>query len=157
MWLQYMTFSSLMFDQNMTLIFLSVDEQEVTDSKPESSECERPEKPDLKDDLLDSAAASTSVSEKSPRSPQLSDFGLERYIVSQVLPNPPQAVNNQKEEPKILTPFSKHSLLKTPKCALKMDDFECVTPKLEHFGISEYTMCLNDDYTIGLKNVKTNR
>ena len=37
-----------------------------------------------------------------------------------------------------------------------MDDFECVTPKLEHFGISEYTMCLNDDYTIGLKNVKTN-
>ena len=57
-----MTFSSLMFDQNMTLIFLSVDEQEVTDSKPESSECERPEKPDLKDDLLDSAAASTSVS-----------------------------------------------------------------------------------------------
>ena len=23
-------------------------------------------------------------------------------------------------------------------------------------GISEYTMCLNDDYTIGLKNVKTN-
>ncbi|XP_044783221.1 spindle and kinetochore-associated protein 3 isoform X2 [Bubalus kerabau] len=134
----------------------SVDEQEVTDSKPESSECERPEKPDVKDDLLDSAAASTSVSEKSPRSPQLSDFGLERYIVSQVLPNPPQAVNNQKEEPKILTPFSKHSLVKTPKCALKMDDFECVTPKLEHFGISEYTMCLNDDYTIGLKNVKTN-
>ena len=37
-----------------------------------------------------------------------------------------------------------------------MDDFECVTPKLEHFGISEYTMCLNDDYTVGLKNVKTN-
>ncbi|XP_060988989.1 spindle and kinetochore-associated protein 3 [Dama dama] len=134
----------------------SVDEQEVTDSKPESSECERPVKPDVKDNLLDSAAASTSVSEKSPRSPQLSDFGLERYIVSQVLPNPPQAVNNQKEEPKILTPFSKYSLVKTPKCALKMDDFECVTPKLEHFGISEYTMCLNDDYTIGLKNVKTN-
>lgn len=135
----------------------SVDEQEVTDSKPESSECECPAKPDVKDDLLDSAAAGTSVSEKSPRSPQLSDFGLERYIVSQVLPNPPQAVNNQKEEPKILTPFSKYSLVKTPKCALKMDDFECVTPKLEHFGISEYTMCLNDDYTIGLKNVKTNR
>ena len=37
-----------------------------------------------------------------------------------------------------------------------MDDFECVTPKLEHFGVSEYTMCLNDDYMIGLKNVKTN-
>lgn len=35
-----------------------------------------------------------------------------------------------------------------------MDDFECVTPKLEHFGISEYTMCLNEDYTMGLKNMK---
>ena len=67
----------------------SVDEQEVTDSKPESSECERPEKPDVKDDLLDSAAPSTSVSEKSPHSPQLSDFGLEQYIISQFLPNPP--------------------------------------------------------------------
>ena len=85
----------------------SVGEQEVTDSKPESSECENPEKPDTKDDFLDSAALSNSVSEKSSPSSQLSDVGLEWYIVSQVLPNPPQAVNNQKEEPKILTPFSK--------------------------------------------------
>ena len=86
---------------------------------------EYPEKPDVKDDLLDSAAPSTSA--KSPHSPQRSDFGLEQYIVSQVLPNPPQAVNNEKEEPKILTPFSKQSLVKTPKCALKMDDFELVS------------------------------
>ena len=87
------------------------------------NEC--PEKPDVKDDLLDSAAPSTSA--KSPHSPQLSDFGLEQYIVCQVLPNPPEAVNNEKEEPKILTPFSKQSLVKTPKCALKMDDFELVS------------------------------
>ena len=105
----------------------SVDEQEVTDSKPASSECERPEKPDVEDDLLDFAVPSTSVSEKSPHSPQLSDFGLEQYIVSQVLPNPPQAVNNEKEEPKTLTPFSKQSLVKTSKCALKMDHFELVS------------------------------
>ena len=104
-----------------------MDEQEVTDSKPESSECERPEMPDVKDNLLHSAAASTSVPEKSPRSPQLSDFGLERYIVSQVIPNPPQAVNNEKAEPKILTPFSKQSLVNTSKCALKMGDFELVS------------------------------
>lgn len=31
-----------------------------------------------------------------------------------------------------------------------MDDFECVTPKLEHFGISEHTMCMNEDYTMAL-------
>ncbi|XP_057562980.1 spindle and kinetochore-associated protein 3 isoform X2 [Hippopotamus amphibius kiboko] len=134
----------------------SVDEQEVTDSKPESNKHENPEKPDVKNDLSDSAPPSSCVSGESPRSPQLSDFGLERYMISQVLRSPPQAVNNQKEEPKILTPFSKQSLVKTPKCALKMDDFECVTPKLEHFGISEYTLCLNEDYTIGLKNVKNN-
>ncbi|XP_024606250.1 spindle and kinetochore-associated protein 3 isoform X2 [Neophocaena asiaeorientalis asiaeorientalis] len=134
----------------------SVDEQEVVDSKPENNKRENPEKPDVKGDLSDSAPPSSSVSEKPPRSPQLSDFGLERYMISQVLPNPPQAVNNEKEEPKILTPFSKRTLVRTPKCALKMDDFECVTPKLEHFGISEYTVCLNEDYTMGLKNVKNN-
>ncbi|KAB0371705.1 hypothetical protein FD755_016643, partial [Muntiacus reevesi] len=105
--------------------------------KNSSSECENPEKPDMKDDLLDSAALSTSVSEKSPR----------------ILPNPPQAVNNPKEEPKCLTSFSKQSLIKIPKCALKMDDFECVTPKLEHFGISEYTMCLNDTETTEIEPV----
>lgn len=137
-----------------------MDEQEVIESKPESAKHENLQKPDVKDDLSDPAVPSGSVSEKSPRSPQLSDFGLERYMISQVLPNPPQAVNSHKEEPKIITPSSKQSpvkVIKTPKCALKMDDFECVTPKLEHFGISEYTMCLNEDYTMGLKNVKKNK
>ncbi|KAJ7411758.1 spindle and kinetochore-associated protein 3 [Willisornis vidua] len=31
-----------------------------------------------------------------------------------------------------------------------MDDYECVTPKFEHFGITEHTMCMNEDYTISL-------
>ncbi|XP_030669117.1 spindle and kinetochore-associated protein 3 isoform X1 [Nomascus leucogenys] len=138
----------------------SVHEQEAINSDPELSNCENFQKTDVKDDLSDPAVTSSCISEKSPRSPQLSDFGLERYMVSQVLPNPPQAVNNYKEEPVIVTPPTKQSLvkvLKTPKCALKMDDFECVTPKLEHFGISEYTMCLNEDYTMGLKNVRNNK
>uniref|UniRef100_A0A8C8Z587 Spindle and kinetochore associated complex subunit 3 n=1 Tax=Prolemur simus TaxID=1328070 RepID=A0A8C8Z587_PROSS len=145
-----MGFSVLMFDHN----------QEVIDSTPELSNCEIFQKPDVKDDLCDPTVASSSISEKSPRSPQLSDFGLERYMISQVLPKPSQAVNNQKEEPKIITPATRQSpvkVLKTPKCALKMDDFECVTPKLEHFGISEYTICLNEDYTMGLKNVKNKK
>ncbi|XP_054557432.1 spindle and kinetochore-associated protein 3 isoform X1 [Talpa occidentalis] len=138
----------------------SVDEQEVTDFKPESTEHENVKKSDVKDDLSDPAILGSSVSEKSPRSPQLSDFGLERYMIPQALPSPLQVVNNHKEEPKHLTPSSTQSLVKvpkTPKCALKMDDFECVTPKLEHFGISEYTMCLNEDYTMGLKNMKEKR
>lgn len=108
----------------------------------------------MKDDLSDAAMPSSNVSENSPRSPQLSDFGLERYMI---LPNLPRAISNNKEETEIITPSSKESLVsvpKTPKCTLKMDDFECVTPKLEHFGISEYTMCLNEDYTMGLKSMK---
>ncbi|XP_036107667.1 spindle and kinetochore-associated protein 3 [Molossus molossus] len=133
-----------------------VDEQEVVDSKPESTKDEMLQKPDVKNGMSDPAALSSSASEKMPCSPQLSDFGLERYLIYQVPPIPPQAIN-QKKEPETLTPTSKQSLvqvLKTPKCALNMDDFECVTPKLEHFGISEYTMCLNEDYTMGLKNRK---
>ncbi|CAD7671274.1 unnamed protein product [Nyctereutes procyonoides] len=138
----------------------SVDEQEIMDSESESMKHENFQMTDVKNNLSDPAIPSTSGSEKSPRSPQLSDFGLERYMISQVPPNPPQAVNNHEEEPKNLTPSSKQSLvkeLKTPKCALKMDDFECVTPKLEHFGISDYTACLNEDYTMGLKNMKKNK
>uniref|UniRef100_A0A8C0TMS8 Spindle and kinetochore-associated protein 3 n=2 Tax=Canis lupus familiaris TaxID=9615 RepID=A0A8C0TMS8_CANLF len=138
----------------------SVDEQEIMDSESESTKHENFQMTDVKDNLSDPAIPSTSGSEKSPRSPQLSDFGLERYMISQVPPNPPQAVNNHEEEPKNLTPSSKQSLvkeLKTPKCALKMDDFECVTPKLEHFGISDYTACLNEDYTMGLKSMKENK
>ncbi|XP_023606960.1 spindle and kinetochore-associated protein 3 isoform X2 [Myotis lucifugus] len=132
-------------------------EQEAIDSKPESTRDENLQKPDVKDDMSNPVVPSSSVSEKIPCSPQLSDFGLERYLISQIPPNPPQAVNNHKKERNMLTPSSKQSpveVLKTPKCALNMDDFECVTPKLEHFGISEYTVCLNEDYTMGLKNVK---
>lgn len=135
-------------------------EQEASDSKPESTRDENLQKPDVKDDMSNPVVPSSSVSEKIPCSPQLSDFGLERYLISQIPPNPQQAVNNHKKEPNTLTPSSKQlpvKILKTPKCAINMDDFECVTPKLEHFGISEYTVCLNEDYTMGLKNVKSKR
>lgn len=58
-----------------------------------------------------------------------------------------QANLNNRTPLKALTPCT---LPKTPKCKLKMDDYECVTPKLEHFGISEHTMCMNEDYTMSL-------
>ncbi|XP_023598212.1 spindle and kinetochore-associated protein 3 isoform X1 [Trichechus manatus latirostris] len=137
----------------------SVDEHEIINSKPELAKCDNLQKPDKKDDLSDFTVPSSFISEIPPRSPQLSDFGLERYMISQTLPNHPQEVNNCKEELTIFSPPTKQSpttVLKTPKCALKMDDFECMTPKLEHFGISEYTY-LNEDYTVGLKHVKNNK
>ncbi|XP_038005723.1 spindle and kinetochore-associated protein 3 isoform X2 [Motacilla alba alba] len=89
------------------------------------------------------------------RNPQLSDFGLSQYAFSR----PWSALKAQhtasarqlkarNETPlRLRTP---QALPKTPKCKLKMDDYECVTPKLEHFGISEHTMCMNEDYTMSL-------
>ncbi|XP_021494754.1 spindle and kinetochore-associated protein 3 isoform X1 [Meriones unguiculatus] len=132
-------------------------EQREGKSTPEVAVCEDVEEPGVKGDLSDPCVPSSSVSEKPLRSPQLSDFGLERYMVSQVPANPPQTAISLEEECVSETPPAKEpfvKVLKTPRCAIRMDDFECVTPKLEHFGISEYTMCLNEDYTIGLKNMK---
>ncbi|OPJ81146.1 spindle and kinetochore-associated protein 3 [Patagioenas fasciata monilis] len=89
------------------------------------------------------------------RNPQLSDFGLSQYAFSrpwsagkgQHITNTHQE-NSKNKTP--LKPQTPRTLAKTPKCTLKMDDYECVTPKLEQFGISEHTMCMNEDYTISL-------
>ncbi|NWS38583.1 SKA3 protein, partial [Probosciger aterrimus] len=89
------------------------------------------------------------------RNPRLSDFGLSQYsfyrpwsvVEGQHTTNVHQANLNNRTPLKALTPCT---LPKTPKCKLKMDDYECVTPKLEHFGISEHTMCMNEDYTMSL-------
>ncbi|MEJ1280356.1 spindle and kinetochore-associated protein 3 isoform X2 [Cricetulus griseus] len=134
-------------------------EHKVSDSASELDVCEDLQMPGVEGDLSDPCVPSSSVSENLLlRSPQLSDFGLERYMVSRVPNPPPQAADSLKEGSVSETPPSKDSsvtVIKTPRCALKMDDFECTTPKLEHFGISEYTMCLNEDYTMALKNRKT--
>ncbi|NWR92588.1 SKA3 protein, partial [Furnarius figulus] len=90
-----------------------------------------------------------------PCDPQLSDFGLSRYAFSrpwsavktQQTTNAYQQKSKNETLLKMQTPCT---LPKTPKCRLKMDDYECVTPKLEHFGISEHTMCMNEDYTMSL-------
>ncbi|NXK89976.1 SKA3 protein, partial [Formicarius rufipectus] len=87
--------------------------------------------------------------------PQLSDFGLSQYAFSRPWSavKTQQTTNSRQQKSKIETPLklrTPRTLPKTPKCRLKMDDYECVTPKLEHFGISEHTMCMNEDYTISL-------
>ncbi|XP_021235234.1 spindle and kinetochore-associated protein 3 isoform X2 [Numida meleagris] len=89
------------------------------------------------------------------RNPQLSDFGLSQYAFSRPWSalNGQHAANASQENAKHKTPLKTQApsvLPKTPKCMLKMDDYECVTPKLEHFGISEHTMCMNEDYTMAL-------
>nr|XP_006138927.1 spindle and kinetochore-associated protein 3 isoform X2 [Pelodiscus sinensis] len=87
--------------------------------------------------------------------PQLSDFGLSQYAFSRTwdVMDVQSQINMHKEDSKNRIPTPKQTP-KTPKCTLKMDDYDCLTPKLEHFGISEHTMCLNDDYTMALINKK---
>ncbi|NXM00806.1 SKA3 protein, partial [Tyrannus savana] len=89
------------------------------------------------------------------RSPQLSDFGLSQYAFSrpwsavktQHTTNAYQQKSRNDTPLKVQTPCA---FPRTPKCKLKMDGYEFATPKLEHFGISEHTMCLNEDYTTSL-------
>ncbi|NXO96825.1 SKA3 protein, partial [Certhia brachydactyla] len=89
------------------------------------------------------------------RNPQLADFGLSQYAFSRPWSagKAQHAPSARQQKPKNETPLklqTPRALPKTPKCKLKMDDYECVTPKLEHFGISEHTMCMNEDYTMSL-------
>ncbi|NXX30553.1 SKA3 protein, partial [Nicator chloris] len=88
------------------------------------------------------------------RNPQLSDFGLSQYAFCRPwsagkAQHAASAQRTAKDETPLKLPTPR-ALPKTPKCKLKMDDYECVTPKLEHFGISEHTMCMNEDYTMSL-------
>ncbi|XP_052003984.1 spindle and kinetochore-associated protein 3-like [Xyrauchen texanus] len=90
--------------------------------------------------------------------PKLSDFGLSALnflrvvgeaeplqstvpIPAVALSPPPFVMNMQPPQPK------------TPKCSLRMDE-DAPTPRIEDFGISEYTMCWNNDFTLDLFSKK---
>uniref|UniRef100_A0A8C4EST8 Spindle and kinetochore associated complex subunit 3 n=1 Tax=Dicentrarchus labrax TaxID=13489 RepID=A0A8C4EST8_DICLA len=95
------------------------------------------------------------------RTPQLSDFGLSEMQLkrtlagaewcSEVPPMPEMSL----PLPSLSTPAPPPMPI-TPKCALRMDDDELQTPQMHDFGISEHTMCLNNDFTMDLlqKNVE---
>ncbi|XP_031171968.1 spindle and kinetochore-associated protein 3 isoform X2 [Sander lucioperca] len=92
------------------------------------------------------------------QTPQLSDFGLSEMQLkrtlagcSEVPPMPEMSLPH----PSLNTPAPPPMPL-TPKCALRMDDDELQTPQMSDFGISEHTMCLNNDFTMDLlrKNVE---
>uniref|UniRef100_A0AAY4DRV0 Spindle and kinetochore-associated protein 3 n=1 Tax=Denticeps clupeoides TaxID=299321 RepID=A0AAY4DRV0_9TELE len=122
---------------------------------------------------------STPVKEDPPpvdpmRTPQLSDFGLSEMHLKKVLeglgmhqePAPLQelSLHPRKEEywkEEHLTDFitSNPPMPKTPKCDLRLDE-DLPTPRLEDFGITEHTTCLNNDFTMDLfrkKPPKTSR
>ncbi|KAG7331306.1 hypothetical protein KOW79_005275 [Hemibagrus wyckioides] len=87
------------------------------------------------------------------RTPQLSDFGLTALHL-QMLCNPDRSQDVAPVPAMALTPPSLLKTMcefqpKTPKCSLSMDE-EALTPRLEDFGITESTMCFNNDFTMDL-------
>ncbi|KAK2840154.1 hypothetical protein Q5P01_013894 [Channa striata] len=94
------------------------------------------------------------------RTPQLSDFGLSEMQLKRALAGewcsevPPMPEINL-PQPLLNTPAPPPMPL-TPKCALRMDD-EPQTPQMHDFGISEHTMCLNNDFTMDLFRKKTEK
>ncbi|KAL6484817.1 hypothetical protein MHYP_G00068620 [Metynnis hypsauchen] len=100
------------------------------------------------------------------RTPQLADFGLSALHLQMVLGNAelsacevaPIPAVGLSPPPTPLVMTMQPSLPKTPRCSLVMDE-DAPTPRLEDFGITEHTMCLNNDFTMGLfrKKPPTNR
>ncbi|KAL6100394.1 ska3 [Pungitius sinensis] len=93
------------------------------------------------------------------RTPQLSDFGLSEVEMKRAL----AGVEWCAEAPLMPELSLPHASLSTPppmpmtpKRALRMDDDELQTPQMSDFGLSEHTMCLNNDFTMDLfrKNVE---
>lgn len=89
------------------------------------------------------------------RTPQLSDFGLSEMQLKRALAGaewcsevPPMPEMNL-PHPTLNTPAPPPMPL-TPKLALRMDDDELQTPQMTDFGISEHTVCLNNDFTMDL-------
>ncbi|XP_076603784.1 SKA complex subunit 3 [Chaetodon auriga] len=89
------------------------------------------------------------------RTPRLSDFGLSEVELTRALSGaewcsevPPMPVMSL-PHPSLNTPAPPPMPI-TPKRALRMDDDELQTPQIHDFGISEHTMCLNNDFTMDL-------
>nr|KAF6428455.1 spindle and kinetochore associated complex subunit 3 [Rousettus aegyptiacus] len=129
-------------------------EQEA-DAAPESGGDATCPGPDTEDDALAptaprSCGPSMSVSSSPPSSPQLADFGLERYLVAA------PAGRSHAEGREALTPPAPPSPAKVREtvCAPSADDFECVTPKLQHLSISRHSASLNPDLPVGPRSVE---
>uniref|UniRef100_A0A8C3XIG3 Spindle and kinetochore-associated protein 3 n=1 Tax=Chelydra serpentina TaxID=8475 RepID=A0A8C3XIG3_CHESE len=140
------------------------DEEEVNHASKVSAQANSDQEKVEDTSSFPACIGKTSVPKDPLRNPQLSDFGLSQYAFSRTwdVMDVQSQTNMHKEDSRNRIPTDKQTpyiMPKTPKCTLKMDDYECLTPKLEHFGISEHTMCLNEDYTMALinKNVQTRK
>uniref|UniRef100_A0A3P9KIL7 Spindle and kinetochore associated complex subunit 3 n=1 Tax=Oryzias latipes TaxID=8090 RepID=A0A3P9KIL7_ORYLA len=89
------------------------------------------------------------------RTPQLSDFGLSEMQLKRALAGTewcsevPSMPEMSLPQPSLDMPAPPPIPI-TPKCALRMEDAELQTPQMHEFGITERTMCLNNDFTMDL-------
>ncbi|XP_066497373.1 spindle and kinetochore-associated protein 3 [Hoplias malabaricus] len=95
------------------------------------------------------------------RTPQLADFGLSALHLQLVLGNAEPSHQSAPLPAVALSPppyliSMDPSQPKTPRCSLVMDE-NAPTPRLEDFGITEHTMCLNNDFTMDLFRKKPPR
>ncbi|XP_041114756.1 spindle and kinetochore-associated protein 3-like isoform X3 [Polyodon spathula] len=139
----------------------SNDEECMEDQENSGSEEEEEDKERTSESLPCATPAEKPPAPQDPmRTPRLSDFGLSHYRfqntweVVKEKPEQPAVTQDSVGQGDLRAPTFTESfpvLPKTPKCMLELDN-EAFTPKMEDFGINEYTMCLNDDFTIALIN-----
>ncbi|KAM9319840.1 spindle and kinetochore-associated protein 3 [Gastrophryne carolinensis] len=129
-------------------------ENEVPSENPKPEDAEEcPEKTNPTN--LPASSAQDKQAAWDLRAPQLSDFGLSHYQLPTVWEPSKEkqpAENVPEEKPKPLyRDIRTIGVAKTPKCSLtEEDDFS----QIQHFGISDYSTNLNDDYTMALINKK---
>lgn len=92
------------------------------------------------------------------QTPKLSDFGLSALQFQRVFNETEPSLDAAPVPTVALSPppfvMNMHAPQpKTPKCSLRMEE-DAPTPRLEDFGISENTMCWNNDFTMDLFNKK---
>ncbi|KAF6717031.1 Spindle and kinetochore-associated protein 3 [Oryzias melastigma] len=96
------------------------------------------------------------------RTPQLSDFGLSEMQLKRALAGTewcsevPSMPEMSLPQPSLDTPAPPPIPI-TPKCALRMEDDELQMPQMHEFGITEKTMCLNNDFTMDLFRKKASK
>ncbi|KAM8856929.1 SKA complex subunit 3 isoform 2-T2 [Synchiropus picturatus] len=124
----------------------SVEEDKVTD-KSENKELASLEEPD------GSLSPVPNVPTDRLRTPQMSDYGLsEMHLkrkMAEWISEAPLAPELSVSQPSMKTP-ELPVMSAIPKCVLKMDEEELQTPQMAHFGISDETLFLNNDFTMDL-------
>lgn len=131
------------------------EESETPPSREEGGGGAEGREEELQDDLLPVTPVKVPLPAGDPmRTPQLSDFGLSEIHLKKALGGtgfPGDAAHTPVMSLPPPSLVMQPPMPKTPKCTLSMDEDDPLTPRMEDFGITEHTMCLNNDFTMDLR------